>query len=106
MIALNCYCEIVDPVSFVFVTFKFNTSMLRCQQSFNVYNLELLNFNMSLIAYLYIVILISNFIYFFRVELGKQLAKVIQPELRGKDSVSSHDSSTNGLINYIKAHKL
>ncbi|KAJ8303334.1 hypothetical protein KUTeg_019730 [Tegillarca granosa] len=40
------------------------------------------------------------------VELGKQLAKVIQPELRGRDPVSSHDSSTNGLINYIKAHKL
>ncbi|XP_069112196.1 glucose-6-phosphate isomerase-like [Argopecten irradians] len=38
------------------------------------------------------------------VELGKQLAKVIQPELAGKSPVSSHDSSTNGLINYIKAH--
>ncbi|XP_072013655.1 glucose-6-phosphate isomerase-like [Amphiura filiformis] len=38
------------------------------------------------------------------VELGKQLAKVIQPELRGKDPVSSHDSSTNGLINHIKSH--
>lgn len=36
------------------------------------------------------------------VELGKQLAKLIQPELRGKDEVTSHDSSTNGLINYIK----
>ncbi|OWF52125.1 Glucose-6-phosphate isomerase [Mizuhopecten yessoensis] len=35
------------------------------------------------------------------VELGKQLAKVIQPELAGKDLVSSHDSSTNGLINFI-----
>lgn len=39
-----------------------------------------------------------------RVELGKQLAKVIQPELSGTDVVSSHDSSTNGLINYIKKH--
>lgn len=37
------------------------------------------------------------------VELGKQLAKQIQPELRGKDPVSSHDGSTNGLINFIKA---
>jgi glucose-6-phosphate isomerase len=36
------------------------------------------------------------------VELGKQLAKVIQPELEGDTSVSSHDSSTNGLINYFK----
>lgn len=36
------------------------------------------------------------------VELGKQLAKVIQPELKGKDPVSTHDSSTNGLINFIK----
>ncbi len=36
------------------------------------------------------------------VELGKQLAKVILPELRGERSVESHDSSTNGLINYYK----
>ena len=39
------------------------------------------------------------------VELGKQLAKVIQGELKGNDPVSSHDSSTNGLINFIKAHR-
>ncbi|GBO17589.1 Glucose-6-phosphate isomerase, partial [Araneus ventricosus] len=38
------------------------------------------------------------------VELGKQLAKLIQPELKGKDPVSSHDSSTNGLINFIKKY--
>ncbi len=37
------------------------------------------------------------------VELGKQLAKKILPELTGKDAVSSHDSSTNGLINTIKS---
>ncbi|OQR67852.1 glucose-6-phosphate isomerase-like [Tropilaelaps mercedesae] len=37
------------------------------------------------------------------VELGKQLAKVIQPELDGKDPVSSHDASTNQLINFIKS---
>jgi glucose-6-phosphate isomerase len=36
------------------------------------------------------------------VELGKQLAKVIEPELEGGESISSHDSSTNGLINYYK----
>ncbi|MFZ3152100.1 MAG: glucose-6-phosphate isomerase [Anaerolineaceae bacterium] len=36
------------------------------------------------------------------VELGKQLAKKILPELTGKDPVASHDSSTNGLINAIK----
>jgi glucose-6-phosphate isomerase len=36
------------------------------------------------------------------VELGKQLAKVILPELRGEECVESHDSSTNGLINYYK----
>ncbi len=36
------------------------------------------------------------------VELGKQLAKKILPELRGDALVSSHDSSTNGLINAIK----
>ncbi|WAR13321.1 G6PI-like protein [Mya arenaria] len=39
------------------------------------------------------------------VELGKQLAKVIQPELRGSDPVTSHDSSTNGLINFFKANR-
>jgi glucose-6-phosphate isomerase len=37
------------------------------------------------------------------VELGKQLAKAIQPELAGPDAVFSHDASTNGLINYYKS---
>jgi len=37
------------------------------------------------------------------VELGKQLAKKILPELSGEGEVSSHDSSTNGLINVIKS---
>ena len=37
------------------------------------------------------------------VELGKQLAKAILPELPGAQPVESHDSSTNGLINYYKA---
>lgn len=37
------------------------------------------------------------------VELGKQLAKAILPELEGRDAVDSHDSSTNGLINAYKA---
>jgi len=36
------------------------------------------------------------------VELGKQLAQRIQPELDGAEAVASHDSSTNGLINYYK----
>jgi glucose-6-phosphate isomerase len=36
------------------------------------------------------------------VELGKQLAKAILPELKGDDEISSHDSSTNGLINCYK----
>jgi glucose-6-phosphate isomerase len=36
------------------------------------------------------------------VELGKQLAKAILPELRDDEPVESHDSSTNGLINYYK----
>ena len=36
------------------------------------------------------------------VELGKQLAKAILPELEGRGPVTSHDSSTNGLINYYK----
>jgi glucose-6-phosphate isomerase len=37
------------------------------------------------------------------VELGKQLAKVILPELAGSEPVADHDSSTNGLINHFKA---
>jgi len=37
------------------------------------------------------------------VELGKQLAKAILPELEGDEPVQSHDASTNGLINYFKA---
>ncbi len=37
------------------------------------------------------------------VELGKQLAKKILPELSENDEVSSHDVSTNGLINAYKA---
>lgn len=36
------------------------------------------------------------------VELGKQLAGKILPELRNEDPISSHDSSTNGLINQFK----
>lgn len=39
------------------------------------------------------------------VELGKQLAQKIQPELAGPAPVSSHDSSTNGLINYYKSRR-
>jgi len=37
------------------------------------------------------------------VELGKQLAKAILPELGDQTDVTSHDSSTNGLINAYKA---
>jgi glucose-6-phosphate isomerase len=36
------------------------------------------------------------------VELGKVLANKILPELSGNAEVTSHDSSTNGLINYFK----
>ncbi len=39
------------------------------------------------------------------VELGKQLAKKILPELSGNEEVNSHDSSTNGLINLYKAFR-
>lgn len=37
------------------------------------------------------------------VELGKQLANVILPELLNASTVSNHDGSTNGLINNYKA---
>ncbi|MGA2443235.1 MAG: glucose-6-phosphate isomerase [Tepidisphaeraceae bacterium] len=38
------------------------------------------------------------------VELGKQLAKAILPEIHQPGEIASHDSSTNGLINCFKAH--
>jgi len=41
----------------------------------------------------------------FGVELGKVLANKILPELDNSEPVSSHDSSTNGLINYYKSNK-
>lgn len=37
------------------------------------------------------------------VELGKQLANSILPELENEEKINSHDSSTNGLINQFKA---
>lgn len=37
------------------------------------------------------------------VELGKELAVAVQSELDTNDTVTSHDSSTNGLINRIKS---
>ncbi|VEI57599.1 glucose-6-phosphate isomerase [Pasteurella multocida] len=37
------------------------------------------------------------------VELGKQLANRILPELSSDEKIASHDSSTNGLINQYKA---
>lgn len=39
------------------------------------------------------------------VELGKQLAQKVLPELENDDKISSHDSSTNGLINAWKEMK-
>src|SRR5436190_7830296 len=39
------------------------------------------------------------------VELGKQLANKILPELRDDEQISSHDSSTNSLINIFKEMK-
>src|SRR5450631_1791196 len=39
------------------------------------------------------------------VELGKQLAKAILPELENPGPVTSHDSSTNGLINRFKVYR-
>ncbi|MCU7892291.1 MAG: glucose-6-phosphate isomerase [Candidatus Thiodiazotropha sp. (ex Ustalcina ferruginea)] len=39
------------------------------------------------------------------VELGKQLAGVILPELMDEDKSSAHDSSTRGLITYFHRHR-
>ncbi|CAD0222171.1 glucose-6-phosphate isomerase [Chryseobacterium sp. JV274] len=41
----------------------------------------------------------------FGVELGKVLANKILPELENNEAISTHDSSTNGLINYYKENK-
>jgi glucose-6-phosphate isomerase len=38
------------------------------------------------------------------VELGKQLAKAILPELKKPGEITTHDSSTNALINHYKSH--
>ena len=40
------------------------------------------------------------------VELGKQLAGKILPELESDEAVKSHDSSTNGLINAFKKMRM
>jgi glucose-6-phosphate isomerase len=39
------------------------------------------------------------------VELGKQLAQKIYPQLSGNGAVNEHDASTNGLINHFKKHR-
>ncbi len=39
------------------------------------------------------------------VELGKQLANNILPELTADDKISEHDGSTEGLISFYKKHK-
>ena len=39
------------------------------------------------------------------VELGKQMAARILPDLDGADAVSAYDASTNGLINFYKANR-
>ena len=39
------------------------------------------------------------------VELGKRLASRILPELTTSAQISSHDASTNGLINHFKMHR-
>ncbi|MEI7934391.1 MAG: glucose-6-phosphate isomerase [Chlorobiaceae bacterium] len=39
------------------------------------------------------------------VELGKQLAKAIYPEIKGSETVTGHDGSTNALINAYRAFR-
>ena len=39
------------------------------------------------------------------VELGKQLASKILPELADDRPVTTHDASTNGLVNHYKARR-
>ena len=42
----------------------------------------------------------------YSVELGKQLAKAIEPELVSAENVTTHDPSTNGLIAFAKRHRV
>jgi glucose-6-phosphate isomerase len=39
------------------------------------------------------------------VELGKQLAGVLLPQLRSNEAITNHDSSTNGLIAFYKKNR-
>ena len=39
------------------------------------------------------------------VELGKQLAKAVLPELVSSEPTTSHDCSTNALVEYFKARQ-
>ena len=38
------------------------------------------------------------------VELGKQLANVLLPELKSDEEITTHDSSTNALVSFFKKH--
>jgi glucose-6-phosphate isomerase len=40
------------------------------------------------------------------VEFGKQLANKLLPELRSKETVTAHDSSTNNLINIYRSQHI
>lgn len=46
-----------------------------------------------------------NNVFTYSVELGKQLAKAIEPELASAETITTHDSSTNGLIAFAKRYK-
>ena len=39
------------------------------------------------------------------VELGKQMAGVLLPELQSNETITAHDSSTNGLVAFYKKHR-
>ena len=47
----------------------------------------------------------KNYLIICSVELGKQLAKAVQEDLKDCSKVTSHDASTNGLINFIKCNR-
>jgi len=39
------------------------------------------------------------------VELGKELANQVTPELTGSPDLGAHDSSTNSLIHWYRTHR-
>lgn len=56
-------------------------------------------------AVIFLFLKFIEILWFLRVDIGKKLAKTIHEELRSDLEATSHDPSTNNLINYIKVNR-